>query len=221
MTAAALLVVVGAGMLMESVGLSTAMGAFIAGVLLSNSSFRHQLEADVEPFRGLLLGLFFLGVGMSLNVPLVLNNFWHIFISVLVLMFANGLGIFLIAKITKSPLEEALDRAFVMAFGGEFAFVLFAAAASQKVISEQVQANGTAIIVLSMVLSPLLMLLYKFTILPRLNKEKSVRPDDEINEQLPVILIGQIVRELLVMSGYPVTVIDKNIAMVEAWHPST
>lgn len=220
MTAAALLVVVGAGMLMESVGLSTAMGAFIAGVLLSNSSFRHQLEADVEPFRGLLLGLFFLGVGMSLNVPLVLNNFWHIFISVLVLMFANGLGIFLIAKITKSPLEEALDRAFVMALGGEFAFVLFAAAASQQVISDQVQANGTAIIVLSMVLSPLLMLLYKFTILPRLKKEKSTRLDDEINEQLPVILIGlgrmgQIVRELLVMSGYPVTVIDKNIAMVE------
>lgn len=220
MTAAALLVVVGAGMLMESVGLSTAMGAFIAGVLLSNSSFRHQLEADVEPFRGLLLGLFFLGVGMSLNVPLVLNNFWHIFISVLVLMFANGLGIFLIAKLTKSPLEEALDRAFVMALGGEFAFVLFAAAASQKVISEQVQANGTAIIVLSMVLSPLLMLLYKFMILPSLSKEKSVRPDDEINEQLPVILIGlgrmgQIVRELLVMSGYSVTVIDKNIAMVE------
>lgn len=220
MTAAALLVVVGAGMLMESVGLSTAMGAFIAGVLLSNSSFRHQLEADVEPFRGLLLGLFFLGVGMSLNVPLVLNNFWHIFISVLVLMLANGLGIFLIAKLTKSPLEEALDRAFVMALGGEFAFVLFAAAASQQVISEQIQANGTAIIVLSMVLSPLLMLLYKFTILPRLKKEKSTRPDDEINEQLPVILIGlgrmgQIVRELLVMSGYPVTVIDKNIAMVE------
>lgn len=220
MTAAALLVVVGAGMLMESVGLSTAMGAFIAGVLLSNSSFRHQLEADVEPFRGLLLGLFFLGVGMSLNLILVLNNFWHILLSVLVLMFANGLGIFLIAKLTKSSLEEALDRAFVMALGGEFAFVLFAAAASQQVISAEMQANGTAIIVLSMVLSPLLMLVYKFAIFPRLRKESSNRPDDEINEQLPVILIGlgrmgQIVRELLVMSGYKVTVIDKNINMVE------
>ena len=114
---------------------------------------------------------------MSLNVPLVLNNFWHIFVSVLVLMFANGLGIFLIAKLTKSSLEEALDRAFVMALGGEFAFVLFAAAASQKVISEQVQANGTAIIVLSMVLSPLLMLFYKFVILPRLHKNTSARPE--------------------------------------------
>lgn len=117
-------------------------------------------------------------------------------------------------------LEEALDRTFVMALGGEFSFVLFAAAASQKVISEQVQANGTAIIVLSMVLSPLLMLFYKFVILPRLHKKTTERPDDEISEQLPVILIGlgrmgQIVRELLVMSGYSVTVIDKNIAMVE------
>ncbi|OOF43695.1 potassium transporter [Rodentibacter trehalosifermentans] len=220
MTAAALLVVVSAGMLMESVGLSTAMGAFIAGVLLSNSSFRHQLEADLEPFRGLLLGLFFLGVGMSLNVPLVLNNFWHIFLSVLVLMMANGIGIFFIAKLTKSSLEEALDRAFVMALGGEFAFVLFSAAANQQVISDQAQANGTAIIVLSMVLSPILILGYKFVILPRLRKEETAQPNDEINDQLPIILIGlgrmgQIVRELLVMSGYQVTVIDKNIQMVE------
>ncbi|MDG6358755.1 monovalent cation:proton antiporter-2 (CPA2) family protein [Glaesserella parasuis] len=146
MTAAALFVVLGSALLMEEGGLSTAMGAFVAGVLLSESSFRHQLEADIEPFRGLLLGLFFLGVGMALDLNIVFDNWVLILSAVIAMMAVKSLCILLIAKLAKSSTSDAMDRAVVMAQGGEFAFVLYAAAATQGVISAEIQANLTAII---------------------------------------------------------------------------
>ncbi|WP_386694944.1 monovalent cation:proton antiporter-2 (CPA2) family protein [Lonepinella sp. MS14435] len=215
MTAAALLVVLGAALLMEASGLSAAMGAFIAGVLLSNSSFRHQLEADIEPFRGLLLGLFFLGVGMSLDLSLVFHNFVFILFSVFALMFANGLGIYLAARMSRSSNAVALERAFIMALGGEFAFVVFAAAANQHVITSQQQANGVAIVVLSMVLSPLLIIIHKKYIEPYFARTEVEREHDHIDEKHPIILVGfgrvgQVVNSMLTMSGYAVTVIDRD-----------
>lgn len=146
MTAAALFVVLGSALLMEEGGLSTAMGAFVAGVLLSESSFRHQLEADIEPFRGLLLGLFFLGVGMVLDLNIVFDNWVLILSAVIAMMAVKSLCILLIAKLAKSSTSDAMDRAVVMAQGGEFAFVLYAASATQGVISAEIQANLTAII---------------------------------------------------------------------------
>ena len=160
MTAAALLVVLGAGVLMEKGGLSMAMGAFLAGVMLSESSFRYQLEADVEPFRGLLLGLFFLAVGMSLDLHVVAQNWKLILSSVFALMAAKAVCIYAVARLAKSSHDEALERAVLMAQGGEFAFVLFSSALSQKVISDTNNANMTAIVVLSMVLTPLFMILH-------------------------------------------------------------
>lgn len=118
MTAAALLVVLGAALLMQVSGLSMAMGAFLAGVLLSESTFRHQIEADIEPFRGILLGLFFLAVGMSLDLDVIKNNWVLILSAVLVLMFVKASIIYLIARLTKSSHSEALDRALLMAQGG-------------------------------------------------------------------------------------------------------
>lgn len=115
MTAAALLVVLGSALLMEMGGLSMAMGAFVAGVLLSESSFRHQLEADIEPFRGLLLGLFFLGVGMALDLNVVAQN-WKLIVSgVLALMAAKAAVIYTVARIAKSNHTDAVDRAIMMA----------------------------------------------------------------------------------------------------------
>ncbi|MDG2950644.1 monovalent cation:proton antiporter-2 (CPA2) family protein [Exercitatus varius] len=215
MTAAALLVVLGSALLMEHAGLSSAMGAFVAGVLLSNSSFRHQLEADIEPFRGLLLGLFFLGVGMSLDLDLVFAHFWFILFGVIALMMVNGLGVFLAALLTRSGFAEALDRAFVMALGGEFAFVIFAAAAGQRVITPQQQANGIAIIVLSMVFSPLFILLHKKYLEPRLRKPDEEREADHIDEVRPIIMVGfgrfgQIINEVLTMTNHKVTIIDRD-----------
>jgi monovalent cation:proton antiporter-2 (CPA2) family protein len=153
MTAATLLVVLGAALLMQLGGLSMAMGAFLAGVLLSESTFRHQLEADVEPFRGLLLGLFFMGVGMSLDLAVVARNAPLILAGVLSLMAVKALCIYAVARLAHSSHADALDRAVLMAQGGEFAFVLFAAALAAKVIDPVVNANMTAIVVLSMALA--------------------------------------------------------------------
>ena len=124
MTAAALLVVLGAALIMQMGGLSMAMGAFLAGVMLSTSTFRHQLEADVEPFRGILLGLFFLAVGMSLDLGVVAANWLIIAGSVLAYMIIKGAAIYGIARSFKAPHWMALERAVLMAQGGEFAFVL-------------------------------------------------------------------------------------------------
>ena len=209
MTAAALLVVLGAGLLMETGGLSMAMGAFVAGVLLSESSFRHQLEADIEPFRGLLLGLFFLGVGMSLDLKVVAEN-WGIIVSgVIALMVVKGLCVYGVARLARSNHADALDRALLMAQGGEFAFVLYSAAANAGVIDATVNANMTAIIVLSMAITPLILILHRrFGAQPAETREA-----DTFDEQHPILVVGmgrfgQIVNSMLQMSGHSTTVID-------------
>lgn len=209
MTAAALLVVLGAGLLMEMGGLSMAMGAFAAGVLLSESSFRHQLEADIEPFRGLLLGLFFLGVGMSLDLKVVAEN-WGIIVSgVIALMVVKGLCVYGVARLARSNHADALDRALLMAQGGEFAFVLYSAAANAGVIDATVNANMTAIIVLSMAITPLILILHRrFAAQPAETREA-----DTFDEHHPILVVGmgrfgQIVNSMLQMSGHSTTVID-------------
>ena len=209
MTAAALLVVLGAGLLMETGGLSMAMGAFVAGVLLSESSFRHQLEADIEPFRGLLLGLFFLGVGMSLDLKVVAEN-WGIIVSgVIALMVVKGLCVYGVARLARSNHTDAMDRALLMAQGGEFAFVLYAAAANAGVIDATVNANMTAIIVLSMAITPLILILHR-----RFGAQPAETPEaDTIDEQHPILVVGmgrfgQIVNSMLQMSGHSTTIID-------------
>lgn len=219
MTAAALLVVLGAALLMQVSGLSMAMGAFLAGVLLSESTFRHQIEADIEPFRGILLGLFFLGVGMSLDLSVVAQNWQLILSGVLAMMFAKSLMIYIVARVSKSSHTEALDRAFLMAQGGEFAFVLFAAAVSAQVIDNTVKSNLTAIIVLSMVLTPILGILFKrFT-----ETKDSVSLDNvDIAEGLSgsILMIGfgrfgQVTSQLLLARGVDVTIIDNDIHMIQ------
>ena len=209
MTAAALLVVLGAGLLMETGGLSMAMGAFVAGVLLSESSFRHQLEADIEPFRGLLLGLFFLGVGMSLDLKVVAEN-WGIIVSgVIALMVVKGLCVYGVARLARSNHADALDRALLMAQGGEFAFVLYSAAANAGVIDATVNANMTAIIVLSMAITPLILILHR-----RFGAKPAETPEaDTIDEHHPILVVGmgrfgQIVNSMLQMSGHSTTIID-------------
>ena len=220
MTAAALFVVLGAALLMEAGGLSMAMGAFVAGVLLSESSFRHQLEADIEPFRGLLLGLFFLGVGMSLDLSVVARNWALVLSGVIALMATKALCIYCVARLAKSSHAEALDRAVMMAQGGEFAFVLFAAALGNHVIDETANANMTAIVVLSMVLTPLMLILHN-----RFAPKESVetREADTIAEQHPIIVIGmgrfgQAIHKLLSMSGYNTTIIDLDPLMVQGFN---
>jgi len=217
MTAAALLVVLGAALLMQLGGLSMAMGAFLAGVLLSESTFRHQIEADIEPFRGILLGLFFLSVGMALDLTVVANN-WPLIVSgVFALMLAKAVCIYIVARIMGSDHRQALDRGVVMAQGGEFAFVLFSAAAAAGVIGVEVNANLTAIVVLSMALTPLFVLLHDKLMPDREVSLDGVEEADGLSGSVLMIgfgRFGQVASQSLLARDVDVTIIDNDVDMI-------
>ncbi|MHC9084565.1 monovalent cation:proton antiporter-2 (CPA2) family protein [Luteimonas sp. RIT-PG2_3] len=219
MTAAALLVVLGAAVLMEMGGLSMAMGAFLAGVLLSESTFRHQIEADIEPFRGILLGLFFVAVGMSLDLAVVSANWVLIALAVPAMMLAKGACIYIIARLMRSSHGDALDRATLMAQGGEFAFVLYAAAETAGIIDAQVNDNLTAIVVLSMVLTPLVVLATR-RLMPK--QAQSLDGVEEADGQTGSVLIigfgrfGQVMSQSLLARDVDVTIIDTDIEMIQS-----
>ncbi|MBX9457475.1 MAG: monovalent cation:proton antiporter-2 (CPA2) family protein [Rhizobium sp.] len=219
MTAAALLVVLGAALLMALGGLSMAMGAFLAGVLLSESTFRHQLEADIEPFRGILLGLFFLGVGMALDVGLVIGNLGFITLAVIALMAIKGMGIYLVARLLGASGREALDRAVIMAQGGEFAFVLFAAALTANVIDGTTSAIFTSAVIISMVLTPFLgMGLRRLMPEPGPSADGVEAPDGLTGSVLIIGFgrFGQMASQPLLARGFDVSVIDMDVEMIEA-----
>ncbi|WP_129645356.1 monovalent cation:proton antiporter-2 (CPA2) family protein [Peristeroidobacter agariperforans] len=219
MSAAALLVVLGSALLMEMGGLSMAMGAFIAGVLLSESTFRHQLEADVEPFRGLLLGLFFLAVGMSLDLKVVADNWALIAAAVPAMMATKALCIYIVARVTRSSHPEALDRAVLMAQGGEFAFVLYGAAAAVGIIDDTVNANMTAIVVLSMVLTPLMVIVVRRFIEPASQSMDGIPIADGLEGSVLMIgfgRFGQVVSQALLARGVDVSIIDADVEMIRA-----
>ena len=219
MTAAALLVVLGAALLMQLGGLSMAMGAFLAGVLLSESTFRHQIEADIEPFRGILLGLFFLSVGMALDLTVVAGN-WPLIVSgVLALMLAKAVCIYAVARVMGSDHRQALDRGVVMAQGGEFAFVLFSAASAAGVIGVEVNANLTAIVVLSMALTPLFVLLHDKLMPDRVVSLEGVEAADGLSGSVLLIgfgRFGQVASQSLLARDVDVTIIDNDIEMIQS-----
>jgi len=218
MTAAALLVVLGAALLMQLSGLSMALGAFMAGVLLSESTFRHQLEADIEPFRGILLGLFFLGVGMSLDISVVTQNIGLIAAAVVGFMLLKGVGIYTVARVLKTQHDGALQRAALMAQGGEFAFVLFAAATSASIIDSATSAIFTSAVILSMVLTP-----FVVALIQRLPQQQQVSMDgiespDGLTGEVLIIgfgRFGQMVSQPLLARGVNVSIIDSDVEMIQ------
>src|SRR5262249_3125685 len=149
MIAAALLVVLGSATLMQLAGLSAAMGAFVAGVMLAESSYRHELEADIEPFRGILLGLFFMAVGLSLDLNVVVSNWALILLAVPVLMVVKGITVYGVCRLFGCSRDNAVRIAFLLPQGGEFAFVLFSAAASAAILSPEAASVLVAIVTLS------------------------------------------------------------------------
>jgi glutathione-regulated potassium-efflux system protein KefB len=220
MTAAALLVVLGAALVMELGGLSMAMGAFMAGVLLSTSTFKHQLEADVEPFRGLLLGLFFLAVGMSLDLNVVAANWQMVALTVLAYMLVKGAAIYVLARVLGSPNGAAIERAVLMAQGGEFAFVLYTTATAGGVLSAELNALFTATVIISMVLTPFSMMALRF--LPKAAESfDGVEKVDEGDLHGDVLVIGfgrfgQIASQPLIAKGHKVSIIDNDTDMIRA-----
>jgi glutathione-regulated potassium-efflux system protein KefB len=217
MTAAALLIVLGAALWMQLGGLSAAMGAFLAGVLLSESSYRHQLETDVEPFRGLLLGLFFLAVGMALDLAVVWDNWRLILISVAALTVLKMLAIYVLARLFKSSHREGMERLVLMAQGGEFAFVLYSAALSVGLITLEENAVLTAIIILSMVMTPLYLFLHdRFMPKPVVSTEGLQAPEDDGDAVLLIGFgrFGQVVSQPLLSTGHRVSIIDSDPEMI-------
>jgi glutathione-regulated potassium-efflux system protein KefB len=219
MTAGALLVVLGAALLFEVSGLSMAMGAFLAGVLLSTSSFRHQMEADVEPFRGLLLGLFFLAVGMSLDLAVVGQNWQIIALSVVAYMLVKALAIYIIARVLKSSHGEALERAVLMGQGGEFAFVLYTTAASAGLIDAPTNAIFTATVIISMVLTPFAMIGLRCLMPKTVQSMDGVETAENLSAKVLIIgfgRFGQIASQPLLALRHSVSIIDNDTEMVRA-----
>lgn len=219
MTAAALLVVLGAALLMQLGGLSMAMGAFLAGVLLSESTFRHQLEADIEPFRGVLLGLFFLGVGMSLDLSVVARDWQVIVVYVAVYMAAKAAATYALARLTRASNREAWYRAVLLSEGGEFAFVLYSAAAAVGIFDANINATFTATVIISMTLTPLGVLLLR-RLLPA--TADSLEGIDEAAHLTGSVLIigfgrfGQVLSQALLARGFDVAIIDTDTEMIRA-----
>lgn len=219
-TAFALLLVISIALLMQWIGMSMALGAFMAGVLLADSEYRHALESDLEPFKGLLLGLFFIAVGMSVDfgvflarpglVLMLVAGFLAIKIAVL-----YGLG-----KLFAVPRSQQALFAFVLSQGGEFAFVVFGAAETAKVFSAEVAAILVVVVALSMVATPLLLLLHDRLLAPRWREAKK-RPADVIETQEDHVIIagfgrfGQIVGRLLRANQIPLTVLDHDPDQIE------
>lgn len=211
MTAAALLVVLGAAYTMQLGGLSMAMGAFLAGVLLSESAFRHQLEADIEPFRGILLGLFFLGVGMALDLGVIASAWQQVLLAVAGYMLLKMAVIYCVARMFDLDNREAVGRAVLMAQGGEFAFVLYAAATAAGILDARANAILTTAVIVSMLLTPFLIMLYD-AFMPKWTpaKENTTAP---AGLSANVLLIGfgrfgQIASQPLLEAGYSLSIIE-------------
>ena len=210
MTAGALLVVLGAALLMEAAGLSMAMGAFIAGVMLSSSTYRHQIESDIEPFRGLLMGLFFLAVGMSLDLAVVAAE-WPLLLALLTAFtIVKGIVVYVVARLFRTAPHAALHRTSMFLQGGEFAFVLYAAAATGGVIDARENALFATVVILSMVMTPLLMIA-----VDRLLRTEASTHGIEAARDLQgrVLLIGfgrfgQVSSQALLAKGVHLAVID-------------
>jgi monovalent cation:proton antiporter-2 (CPA2) family protein len=220
LTAAALLLALGTALLMDLVGMSMGLGAFLAGMLLAESEFRHQLEADIEPFRGLLLGLFFIAVGMSVDMGLVWRELWAILLLAAGLLLAKAAVLWpLVWLFTASP-RRATRVALLLPQGGEFAFVLFALAVASGVMQRALSDLLIAVISLSMIATPFIVRLAD-VLVRRPQRRSADVPERALPEQPnPVIIagfgrVGQIVGKVLAKQGLGYTAIDPNPEQIQ------
>lgn len=219
-TATALLVVIGSALLMEFAGMSMVLGAFIAGMLLADSEYRHQLEADIAPFKGLLLGLFFIAVGMSVNVNLLLEMPGRIMLFVAGLMVSKALVLIILARLFgMCDRRNALSLAAVMSQGGEFAFVLFALAARERLLPAGLIDELILAVAVSMLLTPFVYLFNEY-LGSKLGSSASPDFDDIPEEHHEVIIagfgrVGQIVGRLVRSIGKPFTALEIDSSQVD------
>ncbi len=220
-TAASLLLVVAIATLMQLVGLSMALGAFLAGVLLAESEYRRELETDIEPFKGLLLGLFFIAVGMSIDFGVLLAQPLRMIAVVVGFMALKGLAIYSLSRLMQLPYQERPIFTLLLAQGGEFAFVVFQSAGPQ-VLPPAVSSFLIGAVALSMLISPLLLVAIDKWLLPRYSVKGSPRMEEIAEPQSASVVIcgfgryGQIVGRALVPQGVSVTVLDHDPDTIES-----
>jgi glutathione-regulated potassium-efflux system ancillary protein KefC len=221
-TAASLLLVVAIAALMQLVGLSMALGAFLAGVLLAESEYRRELETDIEPFKGLLLGLFFIAVGMSIDFGVILRSPGLMAAIVLGLLVLKAVVIYTVARLMRLPVQDRPVFTLLLAQGGEFAFVVFQAAAGSQVLSAETASLLIGAVAISMLLSPLLLVAIDRLLMPRFMAGHA-RVLEELSEpqHAPIIIAGfgrygQIIGRLLNAQGLAATVLDHDADMIEA-----
>ena len=219
-TGFALLLVVGICLLMQSVGLSMALGTFMVGVLLADSEYRHQLESDLEPFKGLLMGLFFMAVGMSADFSVLRAHPLMVLGLLAGLLLLKGGLLYALASRFNIPRSQRLFFALLMSQGGEFAFVVFGAAASASVLTPDASALLVMVVTLSMIATPLLLLLHDRLVAPHLASSKKKRGPDAIEGDSPVFIagfgrFGQIIGRLLAANRIGVTVLDHDPDQIE------
>ncbi|WP_339896854.1 monovalent cation:proton antiporter-2 (CPA2) family protein [uncultured Gilvimarinus sp.] len=219
-TAFALFIVVAITVLMQGVGLSPALGAFVAGVVLADCEYRHEIEVDIEPFKGLLLGLFFITVGASVNFDVLLDKPLLIALAVIGLIALKAAVLMLLALIFKMGVKRGLLFSLALAQGGEFAFVIVSAAGGMNVFTPEVGQTVTVIVALSMLISPLLLAAYEWFFSRAGQNKPEPAADTDIAPTDHVIIagygrFGQIVGRLLSAQGYRLTILDHSPGQVE------
>jgi CPA2 family monovalent cation:H+ antiporter-2 len=218
-TATALLLVIGIALLMSLVDLSPALGTFLAGVVLADSEFRHELETDIEPFKGLLLGLFFITVGAGMDFAVLASQFWTIAGLTLAVVAVKSLLLYGLGHLFRLGSGDRSLFALGLAQAGEFGFVLLAFSVQNAVLTAELAQSLTLVVALSMLLTPALFIVHERLVLPRL-REGETRPPDQIEEQGTVIIagigrFGQIVNRLLLAAGVRTVVLDHEATQID------
>ena len=219
-TAAALLVVLGSALFMDTLGFSMALGTFIAGILLAESEYQHELEIAIEPFKGLLLGLFFISVGMALNLGVLYTHILLVLAGVIILVTVKGAVLYGLSRIFGLRTSVRLQFSAVLSQGGEFAFVLFSAAGAQKVISSSQLSLLLVVVTISMMTTPLLMQLVDRILVRRYNDGEESDEKHFVQDDEPQVIIvgfgrfGQVIGRLLMANKMRITVLERDISAV-------
>ncbi|MGY2574991.1 glutathione-regulated potassium-efflux system protein KefB [Vibrio sp. C8] len=220
-TVAALLLVIGIALLMQQLGLSMALGTFLAGVLLAESEFRHELEIAIEPFKGLLLGLFFISVGMAVDLGLLALEPLSILLAVIALVTVKGLLLYVLARFSGTRAKARSRMAAILSQGGEFAFVIFTAASSQGLLKSEQVAFLLVVVSLSMVTTPLLLSAQSRWFARNLNSSDEEKLASDVFDKEPRVIIagfgrfGQIVGRLMYANKIKITVLESDASQIK------
>ncbi|WP_394249280.1 glutathione-regulated potassium-efflux system protein KefB [Vibrio profundi] len=220
-TVAALLLVIGIAVLMQKIGLSMALGTFLAGVLLAESEYRHELEIAIEPFKGLLLGLFFISVGMAVNLGLLALAPFAVLIAVAGLVITKGCVLYILARVFNISAKARSRMAMILSQGGEFAFVIFTAASAQGILSGEQSAFLLVVVSLSMVTTPLMLKLQDKWFAKKLNQFGEDSMSSDVIDRSPRVIIagfgrfGQIIGRLMYANKIRITVLESDASQIQ------